>query len=207
MYNSPSPLTRTRSFTEKGVSPPQTPPTPRPRSGEQRRLKAQWEVEKQALQQQLTEAESKFHELKSELDKAQEKIRELESELQDSPAVDVEVSLRERESALRVAEEESLRLQRLVQEKDSALREKQNLLRTRDSRIMGLEEEVRTITQPLRGDLKKRIEIRLSEAMGQVKQKDVELTAMMKVSIFSCFFYFCVIISAFFRRERSMKMR
>lgn len=183
MYNSPSPLTRTRSFTEKGVT-PQTPPTPRPRSGEQKKLKAQWEVEKQAFLEQLEEAKSKSCKLKSELDVAQERINELESELQDLPAVDVEVSLREKESALRAAEEESLRLQRLVQERDSALREKQNLLQKKDSRIVGLEESMRTLTQPLRGDFKKRVEIRLSEAMGQLRQKEVELSAMKKVSIF-----------------------
>lgn len=164
-------------------------------------------MEKQTLQQQVTKAESESRKLKSELDKAQEKISELESELRDSPGVDVEVSLREKESALRVAEEESLRLQRLVQEKDSALREKQSLLKKRDSRIVGLEEEVRTITQPLRGDFKKRIEIRLSEAMGQVKQKEVELNAMKKVSILVSFKNLCDCLCALFRRERSMRMR
>lgn len=180
VYTASSPLSRTKSFTEKGVS-PQT-PTPRPRSGEQKKLKAQWEVEKQALQQKLTEAESKSSELKSKLDMAQERISELKLELQDSSTVAVEASLREKEIALVRAEEESLRLQSLVKEKESALREKQSLLQKRTSRIEGLEEEVRTIKQPLLSDLKKRTEIRLSEAMGQLKQKEVELNAVKKVN-------------------------
>lgn len=184
-HNSQSSLTRSRStsFSEKVVT-PQTPPTPRPRSGEHKRLKAQWEVEKQTLQQKLTEAESQASQWKLELDQARDKIDELEisnMELQDTPAVDVEASLREKDIALQVALEESLKLRRCVREQESALREKQSLLQRRNSRIEGLEEEVRTIKQPLLGDLKKRTEIRLSETMGQLKQKEVLLNTLRKV--------------------------
>lgn len=174
-----SPLSRNRStsFSEKSVK-SQTPPTPqpRPRSAEQKKLQAQWELEKQQLQQKVAEVESRASDLEMALKQAKEKISELRNrDLPNQPVVDVEASLREKDIALQLAVEQSLKLQTVVKEKETALREKESLLQRRDSRIVGLEEEMLTLKEPMRGDPKKRLELRLSEAIGKCRQLEEEL--------------------------------
>ena len=156
-----------------------SPPTPRPRPqfGEHKK----WEQENQRLQQRiekLSEVQSRASHLETQLNHANEKIGKLEArncELESQSSVDVEESLREKDVALQLARSQSLELQMLVKAKESAVQEKESLLKKKESRIFGLEEQVQCLKDPMKGDIKKRTEIRLSEAIGRSKQMERDL--------------------------------
>ena len=167
-----------------------SPPTPRPRPRSVEHKK--WEQEKEQLQQRiekLSEVQSHASHLESQLNHANEKIGKLEarnSELESQSSVDVEESLREKDTALQLARSQSWKLQMLVNAKESAVQEKESLLKKQESQIFGLEEQVQCLKDPMKGDIKKRTEIRLSEAIGKSKQMERDLLFINEVNNLEC---------------------
>ena len=164
-----------------------SPPTPRPRqrSGEQKK----WEQEKQQLQlriEELSGIQSLASQLEAQLNLSNEKIGRLESrnsELESQCGVDVEESLREKDVHLQLALDRSLELQTIVKAKESAVQERDSLLKRKDSEIFGLEEQVQSLKDPMKGDPKKRTEIRLSDEIGKSRQMERELIFMKQVKM------------------------
>lgn len=159
-------------------------PRPRPRSVEHKK----WEQEKQQLQErieELSEIQSHASHLEKQLNHANAKIGDLEarnSELESQCSVDVEESLREKDVALQLARNHSLELQMIVKAKDMAVQEKESLLKKKDSQISGLEGQVECLKDPMKGDIKKRTEVRLSEAIGRSRQMESDLLFIKEVS-------------------------
>ena len=136
-----------------------TPPTPRPRprSGEQ---EMRQRVNK--LETQLSEKDNQLLEKDRELQEARRKITQLETRNRKLERDDTDV-----------------KLQATVRAKEEALTKAQSLLQKRESRIAGLEEEVNVLKQPY--DPRKRLEVRLSEAIGKNKELEKEMIFLKKV--------------------------
>ena len=108
-----------------------------------------------------------------ELAEALSKIAELE-----------QVKERERRGSNEVqrVRAESVALRRALQERNSDLKEKEGLLQRKTSQIAGLEGELTAFKQP--HDPKRRLEVRLSEAIGRVKELETEQDLFRKVRSF-----------------------
>lgn len=125
---------------------------------------------------------------------------------QAQPIIDVEQSLRIKEVDLQQMREESLKLQAAMEAKDSVLKEKESQLQRTKSQVAGLEEAMKTLKQP--NDPRRRLEVRLSEAIGKRKEKELELDRLMKarlcVSVCMCVEWYVVMVA---RRERGLRER
>ena len=168
-----TPLSRVTSSSSVERQAGETPPTPRPRprSGEQ-----------QELRQRLNALETKVSETEGELEVANRKITHLESRNQ---LLEAELMAGSRggkedvEESLRLARRDSVKLQEAVRASEAALRDTQSRLNKSESRIAGLQEEVNVLKQPY--DPRRRLEVRLSEAIGKSKELEEEVAFLREV--------------------------
>lgn len=119
-------------------------------------------------------------EQKKELESMRQRINSLEKELEEAK-IKLKDGERDRSQLRETARRESVELKQSVRKSEVSFERAQHDLNEREAHIAELEEQLNSIKNPR--DPKKRIEVRLSEALGKVARVEKEKSQLRSVSL------------------------